>query len=480
MADNATEFLADFGYATTFSRREWVECWLRHDNDQWLGRGRTEEEALEDALRCACPSSLAQALLARARSADGGWAPLSTDIRPSPVIVPPTPPLERHSGPPLIRPSPAPSPPDFSAALDALACLSERIRDAREELGLSAPDRMRLAILAWICEARAHTDHVQDNARIRDEVAAISRQLTEIGKAFWPGSVTALQLNMHPSDLPRSVLGAPAPTWGRAADLAERVLAQHEASEPERASDPYGWSDHAALEPAPAEPDAVLEALQAEIETFGGPMERFAEPRDTGARPDAAQFLRWTQTLRWLRNTSVSPERWARLAGRMRWWAARRGNGLTGPSRQMDPSYVPRRPWAAELGREMEASSSDQNAWISPELAETVRTAHRGQSVVLVSGRRDPKELERLKTVLEAEEVTWSLAEQRRLDALIAEIGKGRYQLVLGGLGFQASGPDRRLVAAARAAGICYVRAHRGSARSCVRGLLRRLDTGTR
>ncbi|MEO1336889.1 MAG: hypothetical protein AAFV29_14680, partial [Myxococcota bacterium] len=192
MADNATEFLADFGYATTFSRREWVECWLKHDHDQWLGRGRSEEEALEDALRQACPSALAQALLARARIS-----------QPARAVVQPTPPLERPAGPPLIRPAPAPPPPDFSAALDALACLSERIRDARVELGLSAPDRMRLAILAWICEARAHTDHFQDNARIRDEVAAISRQLTEIGKAFWPGSVTALQLNMHPSDLPR-------------------------------------------------------------------------------------------------------------------------------------------------------------------------------------------------------------------------------------------------------------------------------------
>ncbi|MEO1336198.1 MAG: hypothetical protein AAFV29_11170, partial [Myxococcota bacterium] len=255
---------------------------------------------------------------------------------------------------------------------------------------------------------------------------------------------------------------------------------QHESSEQERAADPYGWSDHVALEPVPADPMAVLEALQAEIEAFGGPMERFAEPRDTGARPDAVQFLRWTQTLRWLRNTSVSPERWARLAGRMRWWAARRGNSLSGPSRQMDPSYVPRRSWAAELGREAEARALDQDSWISAEQAETVRSAHRGQSVVLVSARRDPNELERLKTVLEADEVTWSLAEHRRLDVLIDEISKGKYQLVLGGLGFQASGPDRLLVAASRAAGVSYVRAHRGSARSCVRGLLRRLDNGIR
>lgn len=460
-----TEFLAAYGYSVHYARQEWVECWLRHDADQWLGRGRSEEEALRDALNQACPSALAQALLEKAR--------LAQPPRAAPITVKVG---DATGGPPLVRPAPAPPPPDFSSALEALDCLSERIRDARDELGLSAPDRMRLAILAWICEARAHTDHFQDNPRIRDEVAAISRQLTELGKAFWPGSVTALQLNMQPADLPRNILGAPATTWGRAADLAERVLAQHEASESERAADPYGWSDYDALDPVPADPNAVLDDLQADVEAVGGPLERFAEPRDPGARPDAAQFLRWTQTLRWLRNSEVAPDRWARLAGRLRWWAARRGSALVGPSRQMDPSYAPRRSWAAELGRESEARARDPDAWVNGSVAEQVRSAHRGQSIVVVSARRDPVELERLRTITEAEDVVWALSEQRRLDTLSEEIVQGRYQLVLGGLGFQASGPDRLLAAAARSAQAIYVRAHRGSARSCVRGLVRRLN----
>ena len=464
MADSAPEFLAAYGYTVTYSRREWVECWLRSDVDHWLGRGRTEEEALEQALKQACPSALAQALLERARGAE------------SPRIAIATPTMETGSGPPLVRPAPAPPPPDFSSALEALACLSDRIRDAREELGLAAPDRMRLAILAWICEARAQTDHFQDNARIRDEVAAISRQLTEIGKAFWPGSVTALQLNMQPSELPRSVLGAPATTWGRAADLAERVLAQHEASERERGADMYGWADQAALDPVPGDPAAVLDALQGDVEAVGGPLERFAEPRDSGARPDAAQFLRWTQTLRWLRNTNASPDRWARLAGRLRWWAARRGSALVGPSRQLDPAYVPRRSWAAELGRESDAQTRDPEAWANGEVSHRLQAHYRDQAVVLVSARRDPIELERLQKLLGTSDVTWSLPEARRLDALVDEIVQGRYQVVLGGLGFQASGPDRVLAAASRNADATYVRAHRGSARACVRGLLRRVS----
>ena len=465
MAAGAAEFLAAYGYAVTFSRREWVECWLRHEADQWLGRGRSDDEALEDALKQACPSALAQTLLERARQGSSTRMPLP----------PPPPAPEPVTSAPLVRPSPAPPPPDFASALDALACLSDRIRDAREELGLSAPDRMRLAILAWICEARAHTDHFQDNARIRDEVAAISRQLTEVGKAFWPGSVTALQLNMQPSELPRSVLGAPATTWGRAADLAEGVLAQHESFQRERSADAYGWSDQAALDPAPADADAVMGVLQAEVEAVGGPLERFAEPRDSGARPEAEQFVRWTQTLRWLRNSEVSPERWARLAGRLRWWAARRGGTLVGASRQMDPSFIPRGSWAAELGRESEAQTRDPEAWTRAIGTETLREAYGDQIVVLVSSRRDPVELDRIKALLGAAEVHWSLAEQRRLQVLTEEIADNRYQLVLGGLGFQASGPDRLLVSAAKGAGVTYVRAHRGSARSCIRALARHL-----
>ena len=464
MADGAAEFLAAYGYTVTYSRREWVDCWLRSETDQWLGRGRSETEALENALQQACPSALAQTLLERARTHE--------TVR---VIAPPPSP-ELSSRPPLVRPAPAPPPPDFSSALEALACLSDRIRDAREELGLSAPDRMRLAILAWICEARAHTDHFQDNPRIRDEVAAISRQLTEIGKAFWPGSVTALQLNMQPSELPRNVLGASATTWGRAAELAERVLAQHEASERERAADIYGWSDHGALDPAPADASAVLDALQADIEAVGGPLERFAEPRDSGARPDAAQFLRWTQTLRWLRNTEVPPERWARLAGRLRWWAARRGSALVGPSRQMDPSYIPRRPWAAELGRDADARDRDPNAWLQTNAADMVRDRYRGRRVVLVSARRDPVELERLEHVLVPQKLEWALAEPRRIDELIEHVARQDYDLVLSGLGFQSSGADKLLVGATRAANAEYVRVHRGSPRSVVRGLLRRLN----
>ncbi len=465
MADSATDFLAAYGYVATFAHGEWVECWLRSDSDQWLGRGRNEDEALDDALKQACPSALAQALLDQARTTE------ALRITPAPAIADRV--AGPSSGPALVRPAPAPPPPDFSSSLEALACLSDRIRDAREELGLSAPDRMRLAILAWICEARAHTDHFQDNGRIRDDVAAISRQLTEIGKAFWPGSVTALQLNMQPSDLPRNILGAPAATWGRAADLAEKVLAQHEASERDRAADAYGWSDVEALDPAPVDPEGVLDELQADVEAVGGPLERFAEPRDAGARPDAAQFLRWTQTLRWLRNTDVSPDRWARLAGRLRWWAARRGSALVGPARLLDPAYVPRQPWATELGREGDAKPRRPEAWPNGRLPEAVRDKFRDQAVVLVSARRDPSELERIKSVLSATEVHWALAEARRLDALVDEMVQGKYQLVFGGLGFQASGPDRLLSSAARSAGVIYVRAHRGSARSCIRSLVR-------
>ena len=113
---------------------------------------------------------------------------------------------------------------DPEEALDDLDILMDRIRDTRQELGLCAPDRQRLAMLAWICLGRSHADAFPDDLRIRDRVSSISRQLTEIGKTFWPGSVTALQLHMQPRDLPRHLLGGVASTWRRAAELAEQSL----------------------------------------------------------------------------------------------------------------------------------------------------------------------------------------------------------------------------------------------------------------
>lgn len=243
---------------------------------------------------------------------------------------------------------------DPEKSVEALDVLTDRIRDSREELGLCAPERQRLAMLAWICEARSHADAFPEDLRVRDRVGAISRQLTDVGKTFWPGSVTALQLHMQPRDLPRHLLGGTASTWYRAAELSEAALRAKELEDERRGFDAYGWADQKQLHPRPSDPEKMLDEVVGEVERMSGRLSTHAAPSDQSARPDAVQFLRWVRTLRWLRGTDVDPERWARLAGRLRWWAFRREPALGGPSRELEASYAPSQSWASLLGLDPE------------------------------------------------------------------------------------------------------------------------------
>lgn len=243
---------------------------------------------------------------------------------------------------------------DPEKSVEALDVLTDRIRDSREELGMCAPERQRLAMLAWICEARSHADAFPEDLRIRDRVGAISRQLTDVGKTFWPGSVTALQLHMQPRDLPRHLLGGTASTWYRAAELAEAALRAKELEDERRGCDAYGWADQKQLHPRPGDPEKMLEEVVSEVERMSGRLSTHAAPTDQNARPDAVQFLRWVRALRWLRGTDVDPERWARLAGRLRWWAFRREPALGGPSRELEASFAPPQSWASLLGLDPE------------------------------------------------------------------------------------------------------------------------------
>jgi hypothetical protein len=249
---------------------------------------------------------------------------------------------------------------DPETSLEELDILMDRIRDCREELGLCAPDRQRLAMLAWICEARSHTDAFPDDLRIRDRVGAISRQLTEIGKTFWPGSVTALQLHIEPRDLPRHLLGGAATTWHRAAELSEQALRNKEHEDERRGFDVYGWADARYTLPRPLHGARLLESLVAQVEELSGSLETQASPADTSVRPDGVMFQRWVRQLRWLRCADVDAQLWARVAGRLRWWAFRREPALQVAARELEPSYLPPSSWASLLGQDPERRRFEQ------------------------------------------------------------------------------------------------------------------------
>ncbi len=399
MSSNSTRALIEAsGYQVRFRKHDWVECLITGDGESWVGHGVDESGALDAAVHLACPTTLSRRLLERALgepsaeplpaapprratpapTAKAGGLPSVMVKSPSPDNGTPTPVNEpktpgqiavivsRPSSPRApsgVYPVPSMSEPrtpeprtvaDPEEALEELDILMDRIRDSREELGLCAPDRQRLAMLAWICLARSHTDGFPDDLRIRDRVTQISRQLTEIGKTFWPGSVTALQLHMQPRDLPRHLLGGVATTWRRAAELAEQALRNKEHEDERRGYDHQGWADGKQTFPRPAFPERLLVELVEDVERLSGPLDLQAAPTDTSIRPDSGQFQRWVRQLRWLRGAEVDPDRWARLAGRFRWWAFRREPALHPAARELEPGYVPTYPWATLLGQDPE------------------------------------------------------------------------------------------------------------------------------
>lgn len=501
--------LESAGYEVRFRDSEWVECLLSSGEESWLGRGRDREAALEDALRAALPSRLARELLERELLRSTGATlpapPEHGGIQAGPTGEPgparaagveapreePEPAV--RAAPPRVLPQRIPMPPplvrrdaivarlDPERSLEELDVLMDRITDSRDELGLCAPERQRLAMLAWICEARAHTDAFSDDTRIRDRVGAISRQLTEMGKTFWPGSVTALQLQMQPRDLPRHVLGGPASTWARAAELAERALRTLEYQDERRGFDAYGWSDAGRLSPGPPDPGAQLEGLALEVERLGGPLSSGAPARAAEARPEPATFRVWVRSLRWLRGSDADPDRWARIAGRLRWWVSQRDAGLAPAARELDASYLPDQPWSVELGApgllEQGAPAAEGGfRRLSDHVLENIRSAMSGKRMVFVSNRRDPDLQSRLKDVLPSATLDWRVAEPRRIEALGEAIQQGAYDVVLGAIGFQSQGTDHLLAKACRRAGVKYLRVNRGRPIACLRALARDLD----
>ena len=472
MSDAALALLHAHGYAVRFRSHEWVECLVTRDEEAWVGRGPDREAALEVALALACPSALSQAFLRKALLEEPAPAARPTADLSRPSARGPTRPV-----PPLVSRTP-PEAPSLERTLEELAVLKERIKGSREELGLCTPERQRLAILAWICEARAHTEPFPVEPRVRDGVASISRLLTDFGKAFWPGSVTALQLQMTPADLPRHLLGGPAPTWGRAAELAEAALQAAVLRDDGRGYDAYGWSDEAALWPPLRDAGERLQALLHEVETVGGSVAKHAAARTGTAKPDPGTFLRWVRALRWLRGAGVEPDRWSRVAGRLRWWAGRRDPTLAHGVRELDPVYAPERAWSEVMGERHEADvhhASTLGSALPPPLVDRVRARTQGKRLVWVGPRRDPRLLEVLGATLAGAELDWRVSEPSRLQALGEDIEGGRYDLVLSALGLQAKHHDLLLARACKKSGINYVRVHRGEAWSCLRGLDRTL-----
>jgi hypothetical protein len=457
--------LEGFGYEIRFREHEWVECFLFTEKESWTGRGPDRRAALEDAVAHACPSQLARALLERAvaeatEQASAKPAPKPRQERSTSDT--------RRSGPPTLVAKEPLAAPDLSRSLEELAIIEQRIRDTKDELGLCAPERQRLALYAFICEARGHTETFPEEARVRDAVAVISRLLTEIGKSFWPGSVTALQLHMQPRDLPRHLLGGVATTWTRAAELAERALIGVELGDERRGFDSYGWADPPESRPAPIDAEGQVDQLLASIEKKTGTLDR-AEPRE-GGKPEADEFLYWVRRLRWLRGSASDPDKWSRAAGRLRWWTGRRDPSLGRAARELDPAFIPPITWLDSLAEDIEVKPDRE---LPADLIERVRGAYNGKRLVFVSTRRDPDLQARLTGAIVGAELEWRVAEPKRLHDLGEAIASKQYDVVLSALGFSSLGADPLLARACKDAGVGYLRVNRGRPIACLRALAR-------
>ncbi len=478
MSDDALrQVLAHHGYLLRYHEHTWTECLITGQGESYAGRGLDREQALADALGRLCPSRLARSLLDAAVRVESDVAldEESTPVEPFRCEggridrgrIPPAAPARPL---PLATRAPSPRALDHGGALDELSILADRVEECRVELAWSTAPRQRLAILAWICEARSHTDVFPEDQEVREAVARVSRQLTEIGKAYWPGSVTALQLQMQPSDLPRHLLGETPATWARAAELAERALDQLEQADERRGQDPYGWGDYGALSPEPVEPQAILRGLVDAVETSWGPLDRYAEPRNPEDLPDPPLYQQWVRELRWVRGQDVDPDAWARVMGRLRWWSCRRNGPVQVEGRELEPGFRPERPWANLLERE----GRDCPGFHLPDaMLRRVRDRFADKRLLVVGRRRDPVEQGELTEALPEARFEWRILEPDLLETLPSVIEEAGYDAVLSAVGLQVPSADIALARACRKAGVFYARAHRGQPVACIRGLAR-------
>lgn len=381
--------LTAHGYETAYREDGWAECLLATRDERWLGRGVDRDRALLDAVAQAFPSKVARALLEVALAQLEGdleepqVAPEDQRIvEPEPAVapaldeplpaaslaipvVPATSPAvaERAPEPPQPAATAAPTPPrtrlSEAEALAGLAELRATIEADQEELGLCSPPRQRLVLLAWMARARAFQEDTVSSSRIYDAVRSFAKTIGQLAKEWWPGNVPALQITSRPLDALKTLPApdsAPPMTWAAVADLAEKALEAMEQEDAVRDRDDYGWADAAKLAPTPDDPDELLRELMAQVEKLA-PLGKLPEGAEL---PSADRLVEWVRKLRWLRDSVEDVRSWAKLAGRLRFWSKRERDAFAVAARELEPTFIPDRPWALILRAEAMATADAQ------------------------------------------------------------------------------------------------------------------------
>ena len=256
-------------------------------------------------------------------------------------------------------------PPPLGAdeAVGEVDLLAELIRSEQPELSLMTPERQRLVILAWICHARSFEAASGGHPWVTNRVAAIARQLTQLCKIWWPGSVSALQLEATPGAVGRELhltVEERPRSWRAAAEAAEKRLQAVEMRDEADGKDEYGWADRGRLDPAPIDAAGSLQDVRNRLERLTGPLSQappksVPDPVRAPGEEDLRRLLQWARRLRWLRGWSTDFSAWGETMGRLRWVAAQLERRDEELDELLSPEYAPKRSWATTLGKDPEA-----------------------------------------------------------------------------------------------------------------------------
>ncbi len=269
--------------------------------------------------------------------------------------------------------SPRPHAPDkkphlnLHDALDRLNMLADRIEAEQYELGLAAPDRIRLMLLSWISASRL-VEESNDDDRVLERIKEIVHKLRLLSKMWWPGSIPALQYLRTPRDAMED-LGIkpgpddPAPNWDTVLRAAAKQLEQLEQKGEQDGLDEYGWADADATSPPPSDPDHLLHQIATRLEKATGVPLNGSQPptstRFTNPTKDLLTLLDQTaRQARWIRGSMVNFELWAKVMGRLRWAAAFIKFGNNSLDKLLHPEFRPTGKWAKILGVDTDKSAT--------------------------------------------------------------------------------------------------------------------------
>jgi len=379
--EDMAAWFAGHGYEVRFQT-----CVVSGHGEVWHGDGVDATACLEQVLRQMLPSALAREVLALDRKPVAAPTPA-----PPPALTPARtpaspPPVDlRHVAdlvdddaddtPATVTPSATDTLRDAAerdgaaafwddgahvAALhDALTALTDEINDAESaDLGLFAPEPLRLQLVVWSATARDIFDRTTE-PDVHKRVLGIIARVTDLSKRYWPGVVPPLAVRQS-LQVVAAELGAHGATrWADLADRAEQAFESATGGE----RDAYGWMDAEALPPPPRDPDATLTHALAVVDgvlpTREG--ERDGELQDrvrllSSGAIDA--LVRSARTLRWLRG-AASAEAWGQAMGRLRRVAALGHDRLQRLAAALDSAYSPPGSWALYLSLHPEPKPVD-------------------------------------------------------------------------------------------------------------------------